>query len=104
MILAVLLGAVITLTACTPADEPIAAPAVRDGRPGCSTSAATRFPSSASTRTTTRPGLNHARPVRFTVADFTRIGGDQVLVRAGRDKTEVVSRNAFIRTADATCE
>ncbi|WBB68828.1 hypothetical protein [Micromonospora sp. WMMD812] len=44
-----------------------------------------------------------AIPVRFTIADFTRIGTDQVLAPVNHEKTTVVSRDAFVRASRKTC-
>ena len=60
-----------------------------------------------------RPGVRYAlsghsesdsMTVKFTTADFDRIGPDQVLAPVTWDKTKVVSRAAFERVARETCE
>ncbi|WCN84039.1 hypothetical protein [Micromonospora sp. LH3U1] len=59
-----------------------------------------------------RPGVTYsvsgrarhkAISVDFTLADFPRIGPDEVLVPRGRDTTKVVSREAFLRKARDSC-
>jgi len=46
-----------------------------------------------------------ALPVDFTIADFTRIGTDDVLVPARGDAMTVTSLHDFVRTAeDAACD
>jgi hypothetical protein len=60
-----------------------------------------------------RPGVRYvlsgdshrgALPVGFTTGSFGRIGPEQVLMAAGRDKTEIVPRAAFERAARDSCE
>ena len=92
-VLGVLLAA---LTACTPADEPIAALAVQNGTP-----VGLLYPCRYRLSGDSHRG---SLTIGFTTADFDRIGGDQVLVADGRDRMKVVSRDAFVRTARATCE
>ncbi len=163
-----MLGALVAaLTACTPADEPIAALAVRDGapvgllyvcrdgfsqlsvyeadtpddtliswrvvgdavagvvevpvfgplpagwRPGSAGPAASSGADRSRQLEELRPGVRYvlsgdshrgSLPVGFTTDSFGRIGPDQVLVAAGRDKSEVVPRTAFERAARDSCE
>ncbi|MET8121888.1 hypothetical protein [Micromonospora sp. NPDC005189] len=48
-------------------------------------------------------GSHYAISVDFTVADFPRIGPDEVLMPRGRDSTKIASREAFVRKARDSC-
>lgn len=41
--------------------------------------------------------------VDFTVADFARIGRDEVLAPRGRETMKIMSREAFVRNARSIC-